>query len=161
MRQATLCFLIREDLGNKELLLAIKKRGFGQGRWNGIGGKLDLKKDKDIFKTAIRETKEEIGVEVKNIEKVAILSFYFSYQKGWDQDVHVFIAESWEGEPIESEEMKPRWFKINEIPFDEMWPDDKFWLPKVLSGEKVKAEFTFKDGEIIDSYNIEVVNGFD
>ena len=74
MRLATLGFLIRQNQGDKELLLAMKKRGFGEGKWNGIGGKLDLEKDGDIYETAIREIEEEVGVKVKNIEKVAILS---------------------------------------------------------------------------------------
>lgn len=159
MRQATLCFLIRENNRNRELLLAMKKRGFGQGKWNGVGGKLDLEKDKDVFETAKRELKEEIGVNANELEKVAVLSFYFPYQEDWNQDVHVFFAKEWQGEPKETEEMKPKWFKAGEIPFNEMWPDDKFWLPKVLAGEKVKADFTFKEGEIIDSYKIEIIDG--
>ena len=155
MKQATLCFLIKND---KEILLAMKKKGFGQGKWNGVGGRLDFNRgDKDIFDTAIRETKEESGVAVKDIERVAILSFYFPYRKEWDQEVHVFISRNWEGEPKESKEMKPKWFKIKEIPFKKMWPDDKFWLPKILKGEKLKAEFSFKPGELIDSYEIKTI----
>jgi len=172
MNQATLCFLIRprsrasslrgrENQENREILLAFKKRGFGKGKWNGVGGKLDLEKDGDIFEAAIREIKEEIGIEVKDMEKVAILNFYFPYQKEWNQDVHVFFAKEWQGKPKESEEMKPRWFKLNEIPFNQMWPDDKFWLPKVLNNEKLRAEFVFKEGEGIASYNVELVNKFD
>ena len=159
MWQATLCFLIRENNGEKEVLLAMKKRGFGLGKWNGMGGKLDLKKDRDIFETAKRELKEEIGVETGELEKVAILSFYFPYQKEWNQDVHVFFAKNWQGEPKESEEMKPQWFKINMIPFESMWSDDKFWLPKVLNGKKLKADFIFKPGEIIESHKIKIVQG--
>ena len=164
MQQATLCFLIRGNQRDKELLLAIKKKGFGQGKWNGVGGKFDFKRDKDIFDTAIREMEEEIGVKIKKPEKLAILNFSYPYllnseEKEWQ--VHVFFAKEWQGEPIESEEMKPKWFKLNEIPFNQMWPDDKFWLPKVLNGEKVKAEFIFKDGEIISSYNVRVVNMLD
>ena len=57
--------------------------------------------------------------------------------------------------------MKPKWFSIKEIPFNEMWPDDKFWLPKVLAGKKVKAEFIFKKGGIISSYQIKILNKLD
>ena len=146
MKQTTLCFLIKEDQKNKELLLAMKKKGFGEGKWNGVGGKLDSKKDKDIFEVAIREMEEEIGIKVKDIEKMAILNFSYPYltnseEREWQ--THVFFAKDWQGEPKESEEMKPRWFKFDEIPFNKMWPDDKFWLPKVLSGKKVKAGFIF------------------
>ena len=51
--------------------------------------------------------------------------------------------------------MLPKWFKINEIPFDQMWDDDKFWLPKILEGKKLKAKFVFKQGEKITEKNIE------
>jgi len=77
MRQATLCLLIKENQNKKELLLAMKKRGFGKYKWNGVGGKLDLEKgDGNIADAAVRETKEEIGVKIKDLEKVAVLSFY-------------------------------------------------------------------------------------
>ncbi|HAM37373.1 TPA: hypothetical protein DCP42_01480, partial [Patescibacteria group bacterium] len=66
LRQSTLCFLIRDD----EILLAMKKRGFGKDRWNGVGGKPDG--EETILETAIRETQEEIEVTPNDMEVVAI-----------------------------------------------------------------------------------------
>lgn len=158
MTQATLTLLIKGKEADKEILLAMKKRGFGAGKWNGIGGKIDFSKgDKDIFDTAIRETKEEIGVNAKKLDRVAVLRFRFPYKKEWAQDVHVFLVKDWEGEPKESEEMFPKWFKINEIPFKEMWDDDKYWLPYILEGKKIKADFIFKKGEKTDKHDIKFV----
>jgi len=158
MLQATLCLLLRDGQSAKEILLAMKKRRFGEGKWNGAGGKFDSKKgDKTINDTAIRETKEEIGIDVKKMDKVAVLNFHFPYKKEWDQDVHVFLVKDWEGEPSESEEMLPQWFKTYEIPFNKMWDDDKYWLPHILKGKKLKAKFIFKEGEIVDKHNIEFV----
>lgn len=155
MRQATLCLLIKED--EKKLLLAVKKRGFGVGKWNGVGGKPDPEKgDKDLVDVAIRETEEEIGIKIKQIEKVAILSFYFPYRPEWNQEVHVFLVKNWEGEPKESEEMFPKWFKVEKIPYKEMWDDDKFWLPQILASKKLKATFIFKEGEIVSQHKIEI-----
>lgn len=153
MRQASLCLLVRENGNDKEILLAMKKRGFGKGRWNGVGGKPDLEKGENVLDSAIRETEEEIGIKIKNPEKVAVMDFYFPEQpkeKDWDQQVHLYLIREWEGEPIETEEMLPRWFKIQEIPFDEMWDDDRHWLPHVLEGKKLKAKFYFdKEDKII------------
>ncbi|MDD2697002.1 MAG: 8-oxo-dGTP diphosphatase [Candidatus Pacebacteria bacterium] len=158
MKQATLCLLIKDENGEKELLLAMKKRGFGVGKWNGVGGKLDPEKgDKDIVGAAIRETEEEIGVKTRDLEKVAVLNFRFPYKEEWNQDVHVFLARNWQGEPRESEEMMPKWFKESEIPFDEMWDDDKIWLPHVLEGKKLEADFIFREGEKIDRQNVRFV----
>jgi len=70
--------LIKDGQEEKELLLAMKKRGFGIGKWNGVGGKFDLEKgDKDVVDAARRETEEEIGVKVESMEKVAVLNFNF------------------------------------------------------------------------------------
>jgi len=158
MTQTTLCLLIRKNQDGEELLLAMKKRGFGKGKWNGVGGKEDSEKgDINIVGTAVRETEEEIGVKIKKMEKVAVLSFYFPYKKGWDQDVHVFLVRDWQGEPVESEEALPKWFKTNDIPYNEMWDDDKHWLPKILQGKKLKAKFTFSPGEKIMNQDIKII----
>jgi 8-oxo-dGTP pyrophosphatase MutT (NUDIX family) len=143
MRQATLLFLLK----NNQILLAMKKRGFGINRWNGYGGK--PKANETILETAIRETQEEIGVTPKNIFQVATLDFYFKNKPEWDNQVLVYTTKEWVGEPIETEEMKPQWFDLDKIPFESMWPDDPFWLPSVLNNKKVQAKFTFGDNDII------------
>jgi len=137
MRQSTLLFLIKDN----QILLAMKKRGFGVNRFNGVGGKPQL--DENILDTAIRETQEEINITPKNIIQVATIDFYFENKPEWDQQVLVYLTKEWEGDPIETEEMNPQWFDIDKLPFENMWPDDPFWLPLVLSGKKLQAEFTF------------------
>jgi 8-oxo-dGTP diphosphatase len=149
MRQATLVFLLRED----EILLAMKKRGFGLGRWNGVGGK--RQEGEMIEETAKRETLEEIGVEVEQLEHRGTLDFHFPHNPDWGQTVFVYLVTSWKHEPAESEEMLPKWFKRNEIPFESMWPSDIFWLPKVIGGKKIKGEFTFKEGDQIERMIVE------
>ena len=154
MKQTTLCLLIKDS----KILLAMKKRGFGVGRWNGTGGKFDPEKgDKNILDAAIRETKEEIGVEIKNPEKVGFYHFRFPHKPEWDQDVHLFLAKEWVGEPSESEEMMPAWFSLDEIPYEKMWADDIYWLPRILKGEKLEADFIFKEGDQISGYNIKTL----
>ncbi len=142
MLTTTLNFLIDEE----RILLAMKKRSFGEGKWNGVGGK--LMPNESIESSLVRETEEEIGVKVKenNLEKVAIINFYFDDKPDWDQECHVFISKKWEGNPTESEEMKPEWFNFSLIPYNYMWTDDKYWLPLVLEGKKIRAEFHFTEG---------------
>jgi len=152
LRKATLCILLEND----SVLLGMKKRGFGQGRWNGFGGKVN--EGETIEAATIRELKEESGIAADALEKVAVLDFLFSQKPDWNMQVHVFLSKEWEGEPRESDEMKPQWFNVDAIPFDSMWPDDKFWLPRVLKGEKLRASFTFAEGDKITSSHIEAVD---
>lgn len=160
LRDSTLLFLVKKDADGKvvEICLAMKKRGFGAGRWNGVGGKVEGVET--ILEAARRETREEILVEVGDVQKVAELDFYFSHNHSWDQKVHVYFGDSWTGGIAESEEMKPEWFSVSEIPFADMWPDDIFWLPKVLAGEWVVAEFTFAEGDVIIEQKINTVESF-
>jgi ADP-ribose pyrophosphatase YjhB (NUDIX family) len=156
-RKTTLCLLIRGD----EILLGMKKRRFGVGKWNGFGGKIDEEKgDKNILDALSREVKEEADVEIKNPEQVGLMRFKFPYKPEWDQDVHLYLVKEWTGEPKESEEMLPKWFKFSEIPYDKMWDDDKFWLPLVLENKKIEADFSFKEGEIIDKHIINIVDSW-
>jgi 8-oxo-dGTP pyrophosphatase MutT (NUDIX family) len=156
MKERTLLFLYRPE--EKLILLAFKKRGFGAGKWNGVGGKLE--DEETIEQSVVRETSEEITVIVKPEElvKVAVIDFFFDGQPDWDQRVHVFFAEQWKGEPKESEEMRPHWYPIDALPFNQMWVDDAYWLPRVLQGQNLKAVFHFDSrGERILTSKIETL----
>jgi len=154
LRQATITLLLREN----EVLLAMKKRGFGVGKWNGVGGKPNL--GESILACAIRESEEEIGVTPLEPKKVAVINFYFPLvppEKNWGQQVTVFTTTKWQGTPIETEEMNPKWFKLNEIPYKEMWWDDEIWMPKVFSGKLLTASFMFGKDEKLDDYYVNEV----
>lgn len=152
----TLLFLVKRDQGKViEICLAMKKRGFGKDKWNGVGGKLNP--GETIEQAAIRETKEEINVDVKEFDKVAIIDFFFLNNPDWDQQVHAYFCESWTGEPEESEEMSPKWFSPDYLPFAQMWPDDADWLPKVIDGNLVRASFTFEQNDTITAKEVAIV----
>jgi hypothetical protein len=56
--------------------------------------------------------------------------------------------------------MRPKWYATDTLPFDEMWVDDRHWLPKVLSGERLSASFTFtEDGSEILNMRLEPFAG--
>lgn len=151
MKDTTLLFFIKKDSSDavRDICLAMKKRGFGEGLWNGVGGKVEL--GESIESAARREAREEVGVlcDREDLTKVAELSFYFEDKEDWNQKVHVFLSSVFSGSFVETEEMSPAWFPVSSIPYDKMWEDDILWLPKILQGEKVTASFTFgKDGKI-------------
>lgn len=156
--QEKVCTLLFLRHGNK-VLLAIKKRGFGEGRWNGIGGK--VRPGETVDQAMRREANEEINVEPTVYQQMARIAFdqYFKGEHAL-MNVNVFIATEWEGEPTESEEMMPQWFSIDSLPYDAMWQDDPYWLPLVLEGKKIQASFVMDKNDAIVEHVIEEVDGF-
>lgn len=151
LKKCTLC-LLRKD---NQILLAMKKRGFGMGKWNGVGGKKN--ENETIKEAAVRETQEEIGVLLKKFSQVATLNFYFPSapnEENWNQQVHVYLVDEWEGDPTESEEMAPKWFNFKNIPFDSMWKDDIHWLPKTLNGNLLTGHFMFDKDQNLEEFEI-------
>src|SRR3989338_4401735 len=105
MKKTTVCFLIKGD----DICLAMKRRGFGIGKWNGVGGKVE--KTESVTAAAIRELNEEIGVIAAeaDLESMGDIKFYFNNRPDWNQHMRVFIIKKWSGEPGESDEMCPAW----------------------------------------------------
>lgn len=154
MRNATLCVPVRGD-PPQEVLLGLKKAGFGAGKYTGFGGKVEA--DERVIQAAVRELREETGVRVSenDLQPMGILLFLFPAKPAWSQAVHLFVVRAWEGDPEESAEMAPAWFAVDEIPFEQMWQDGAHWLPRILSGEPIRARFVFReDNETIDRVEI-------
>ncbi|KKU63100.1 MAG: NUDIX hydrolase [Candidatus Amesbacteria bacterium GW2011_GWC1_47_15] len=152
LQLATWCIPLR---GKEEVLLAMKKRGFGAGFWNASGGK--IKPGEEPAFAAAREALEELGIAVSNLLPVAKIEFYFVNKPEWGQRVIGYTTREWSGEPEETEEMSPKWFNYEEVPYGQMWADDRIWLPMVLAGKKVEGEFLFGDDNNILEYNLREV----
>ena len=130
----------------------MKKRGFGMGKWNGFGGKVN--EGETIEDATKRELLEESGLTAANLEKVGVLQFSWQGKEEDILEVHSFNALDFSGEPQETEEMKPQWFNINEIPFEKMWPDDKYWVPLFLEGKKFEGKFLYDDDNNVVEYDL-------
>lgn len=124
---------------SKVLLGRRKKNGFGQGKWLGFGGKLE--EGESIEEAMIRECYEEAKISITKYEKRGVLTYH--YINDPDMEVHYFEAIEYEGEPTESDEMEVGWFEISAIPYDNMWPNDRYWLPKFLNKEWFSGDFWF------------------
>lgn len=137
MRKLLTLTIVKRD---HQILLGLKKRGFGVGRWNGFGGKVEERET--IYAAAIRELYEESGIVAEKLEKVGILEFNFE-SSPQTLEVHIFCVTEFNNDPEETEEMRPQWFDIAEIPYNSMWSDDIYWLPYFLEGKKFKGSFLF------------------
>ena len=145
----TNCIITREN----SVLLGMKKRGFGMGRWNGFGGK--LREGESLQEGALRELQEESGLRALSLEEMGVLLFE-QQDIGALHEMHIFLCKDFQGSPVETEEMRPQWFSRDEIPYEDMWADDRYWLPLFLEGKKFSGRFVFKDKDTLISHSLSI-----
>ncbi len=138
--RATLVFLTRPG----EVLLIHKKTGLGKGKVNAPGGKIEPGETPEA--AAVREVREEIGVEVHAVEHAGTLRFQFVDGEKLALHCEVYRASEFSGVPSESREADPFWCSVDAVPYGRMWEDDQYWLPGVLAGGCFTGDFVF-DGE--------------
>ncbi|KAF8636364.1 hypothetical protein AX16_011014 [Volvariella volvacea WC 439] len=157
------------DKENKRVLLGFKKRGFGKSMYNGFGGKVEPGESR--IQAAQRELYEEAGINAE-LHHAGVL-FFVNVGDEVAFHIDIYRANTWTGQPTESDEMRPQWFQISStpldtttitkgpsehsqstadseypaIPFDEMWETDRYWLPLLLSDIPFygRADFAYID----------------
>lgn len=136
MLQTTLWIMIKDG----KIFLWEKKRGFAKWVLNWVWWKTEW--CETLEDCMIREAREEIWIEILEQEKVWVLHFFFEYKEDWNQSVHLYDVKNWIWNIIETEKIKPLWFPLNKIPYNKMWADDIYWLPRFLDWEK-DIEYNF------------------
>jgi 8-oxo-dGTP diphosphatase len=108
---------------DKQVLLHLRKGSHGEGTWSLPGGHLEL--NETFEQGAIRETKEEFGVDIKPI-KVISVSNNLSYGKHY---VTIgLLAEIISGEPRVMEPdrcTEIKWFPLNKLPKNLFQPSER------------------------------------
>jgi 8-oxo-dGTP diphosphatase/2-hydroxy-dATP diphosphatase len=135
------------------ILLGMKKRGFGSGRYNGFGGKVEIARGETIEEAVDREFLEECGITVLEKRKRGKIDFIFQGKEEY-LEVNIYQILKYSGTPIETDEMMPEWFDVAKIPYEKMWPDDSYWMPKFLDGKNVSGTCWFKDMDTIERFEL-------
>ncbi|RDV10635.1 8-oxo-dGTP diphosphatase [Arthrobacter sp. RT-1] len=143
--RVTLCFLLRDGESGPEVLLGLKRTGFGTGKIVGIGGHVEP--GESDGEAAVREVMEETGVcvRVEDLTDAGAVNFVFPAKPEWNMSTSLFTARTWQGEPTDSDEVLPEWFRTDTLPVERMWQDADHWLPVVLEGGKVNVVVTLND----------------
>ena len=148
--EMTLAYFVKD----KQILLPLKKKKIGKGKHNGVGGRLE--KGETHEQAMIRECVEEVGLKPIEYEYAAEISF--NQMVDGERSiavVHVYICKEWEGALIETDEMQPFWFNLDNIPYENMMDDDKYWLHLVLAGKKIVASFDLDENYVTLNHSIE------
>ena len=139
-------------LKGNQILLGMKKTGFGKGNYIGPGGKIE--QNESSVEGLIREVNEEVGLKIKNPMQIGTLDFHFSHKPDWGQVVDAYYCDFWQGNPIETDELRPELFDIDKIPYAQMWDDNKYWIPLVLEKKPFSAKFSFNESLGVTKYEV-------
>lgn len=139
MRKSTVVLIFNDN----KILLCMKKRGFWAWKWNWPGWKVNP--EEEILDAAIRELNEEVGIQIdKNFLKYSwLIQFSFDNKSEWNQEMSIYSVYWYKWNVSESEEMKPEWFSLDNIPYDNMWDADKIWIPRVINKEEIEYQILF------------------
>ena len=140
---ATLCFIVLDG----RVLLIRKLTGLGAGKIVGPGGKLE---PGETHRMCVhREMQEELSVRPVDLSERGQL--LFQWESGYSMQVRVFITRrGYLGRPKASDEAEPIWYPLDSIPYAEMWPDDRLWLPILLEGGSFEGRFLYDGEDMVD-----------
>jgi 8-oxo-dGTP diphosphatase len=144
MKLATLCYIHRE--GKTLMLHRVKKKDdIHQGKWNGLGGKLNPGETPE--ECALREIHEESGLTVSDLRLRGFLTFP-SFDDSDDWYVYVFTAKANAGELVESPEGHLHWIDDAEVKNLHLWAGDRLFLPWLEQEKFFSGKFCYKNGEL-------------
>ena len=107
IRKAVRCYLIKD---NEVVVTKYKKGNKKEGYYDIPGGKIE--EGESPKQTAIREMKEETGIEIQNLKYKGIMTIEYP-DRMFIFDT--FISKEYEGEPQNMKENTSEWIEINEL----------------------------------------------
>lgn len=113
----------------------------GKDLYAGIGGKVDGEETTD--ECLEREIYEEIGVKITKYKKLGQMKYLNPHNPKWNMEGHFYLISDWSGDPVKSEVIKPQWFDFDEIPTENMFSDNKYWIKLLLAGKSFEGVFLF------------------
>ncbi len=137
---ASLCYVKK---GGRTLMLhRIKKpNDIHEGKWNGLGGKLNPGESPD--ECVVREVKEESGLSIKNPKLRGVLTFpKFDGQNDWL--VFVYVAKKFSGRLIDCDEGHLEWIPDHKVLKLPLWEGDRHFLKWMAEGRFFSGKFLYR-----------------
>jgi 8-oxo-dGTP diphosphatase len=149
VKEIALCHVIK----NGTLLLIKAESGVNKGKWNAANAEIvqGEKPDKSAIKTLYQQT----GIYANKVVDHGLIRLFLNGKTEYDYRIHVFSTKVFSGDVKPNTEGEAKWFATTDLPYYEMWADDKYWINLVLQGKKFDADFFFDEkNEKIIKYSI-------
>ncbi|MDA8242815.1 MAG: 8-oxo-dGTP diphosphatase [Elusimicrobia bacterium] len=150
MKLATLCYVRRN--GRTLMLHRTKKKDdVHEGKWNGLGGKLERGESPE--ECVAREVLEESGLRIEAPVLKGVLTFP-DFAKGEDWYVFVFAASRFGGRLTDSPEGELRWIPDRGLLKLNLWEGDRVFLPLLRRRGHFSGKFHYRGGRLV-KYSVE------
>jgi len=148
MKLATLCYIIDREKNVTLMLHRIKKENdFHEGKWNGLGGKLEPQETPE--ECVIREVKEESGLKISSPHLHGLITFpLFDGKDDWY--VFLFTADKFNGDLINSNEGHLEWIPNDKLLSLNLWEGDQIFIPWLFGGKFFSAKFIYDNKKLTD-----------
>jgi 8-oxo-dGTP diphosphatase len=145
MKLATLCYVQDKKTDSTLMLHRVKRENdYHLGKWNGLGGKFESGESPE--ECAVREVKEESGLNVKSIKMKGFITFpIFDGKEDWH--VFLFVIDNYDGEQIDSKEGNLEWIPNEKLTGINLWEGDKFFIPWLFEDKFFSAKFVYENGK--------------
>ena len=139
--------------GDKILMVHRKRSDVHEGKWNGLGGKLEA--DESPLTAAQRELAEESGLalEESQFKGLGVLSFpLFKPKKKEDWLVYVFRVDlpSNDSSPVyqENPEGELHWILESQVMNLSLWPGDEYFLPLMMQKQSFLGTIWYENSVV-------------
>lgn len=140
MKSTTLCYIEKDE---KFLMLYRNKKenDMNEGKWLGIGGKIEPGESPDDC--CVREVLEETGIKLKSYHFYGVIKFRATTYE--DEDMYLYSSDDFEMPEFlpECDEGELHWVAKSDLLELPMWEGDKAFIEEILAG-KEKIEMTLR-----------------
>lgn len=150
IKELAICHVIKSG---SELLLIKAEEGISKGKWDAPTA--EITKGESPAKAAITAVFQQTGLYVSKVTPHGTIRLFLNGKNEYTYRLHVYSTKLFTGDLKPNIKGEARWFAFSDIPFYEMWADDKYWLNHVLQGKEFEADFFFDEkNENIAKYQI-------
>ena len=145
---ATLVYVVKDD----QVLMIHRNQRLDDlhfDKYNGLGGKFE--EGESPRQCAIRELKEESGLDAHKLTLKGHILFPKFDKHGRDWLVFIYTVQEFKGELIKlNHEGELKWIPKNKILELNLWEGDKQFLPHVFSNSTFEGVIVYQDGKVTE-----------